>query len=100
MVRIRISDVMSELTQVEMADLLRDLALNDNEAVPPVKIQEACTKNLEGLVGKIDALETGFTSLVERSRALSLVSSLPTETTCSSHRSSLAIQAGRIRRSP
>ena len=63
---------MSELTQVEMTDLLRDLALNDNEAVPPVKIQEACTKNLEGLVGKIDALETGFTDLVQRSRASSL----------------------------
>ena len=73
MVRIRISDVMSELTQVEMADLLRDLALNDNEAVPQVKLQEACTKNLEGLVGKIDALETGFTDLVERSCVLSLV---------------------------
>jgi hypothetical protein len=52
------------------ADLLRDLkdpqlAPNDSE----VKTQEVRT-NLEGLFSKIDALETGFADLVERSRTV------------------------------
>ncbi|KAF8267063.1 autophagy-related protein 11-domain-containing protein [Lactarius quietus] len=58
------------LVRRDISDLLRDLkdsrlASNDREAVP-ARVQEVCA-NLEGLVGKIDALESGFTDLVERS---------------------------------
>ncbi|KAF8267645.1 autophagy-related protein 11-domain-containing protein [Lactarius quietus] len=58
------------LVRRDISDLLRDLkdsrlASNDNETVL-VRVQEVCA-NLEGLVGKIDALESGFTDLVERS---------------------------------
>ncbi|KAH9168260.1 hypothetical protein EDB89DRAFT_1909432 [Lactarius sanguifluus] len=65
-------------------DLLRVLedsrrAPNDNEAVP-VRAQEVC-KNLKGLVDKIDALESGFTDQVERSRTSSAVRPFPSEVT-------------------
>jgi hypothetical protein len=68
---------------------LKDTQLTPNDSEAAVKIQEVCT-NLEGLVGKIDALETGFTDLVERSRtSSSSVPPFPTEITsssqCSSH---------------
>lgn len=71
------------LEKHDISDLLRVLedsrqAPNDNEAVP-VRVQEVLT-NLKGLVGKIDALESGFNDLVERSLLSSskqAVSSIP-----------------------
>ncbi|KAN0130276.1 Autophagy-related protein 11 domain containing protein [Lactarius tabidus] len=57
------------LEKHDIRDLLRDLKdtqLTPNDGEAAVKLQEVCT-NLEALVGKIDALETGFTDLVERS---------------------------------
>ncbi|KAH8993373.1 hypothetical protein EDB92DRAFT_396832 [Lactarius akahatsu] len=58
------------LERHDINNLLRVLedsrrAPNDDEAVP-VRAREVC-KNLEGLVDKIDVLESGFTDHVERS---------------------------------
>ena len=63
-----LTDVMSEMIRASESNILRR-APNDNEATP---VRAVCT-NLEGLVGNLDALESGFNDLVERSRMSSPV---------------------------